>query len=190
MKRLTEEMQVGPFSALKDKADSAPGAFGTYNCFYSHMVAVTRLKQYEDAMPLERARELAQAEKDGRLVVLPCKAGDMLYEVDLPKYGVITCEVFYIGTYNGPAAYGRGNPMVSAVSVGVEVVEGYGKGSGYAFEAEDFGKTVFLTREEAEAALKKMEDEICTATGDPCCQCQPGPCSSRQLGEEADNEAD
>lgn len=42
-------------------------------------------------------------------------------------------------------------------SVGVEVVEGHGKGSGYAFEAEDFGKSVFLTREEAEAALKERE---------------------------------
>lgn len=30
-----------------------------------------KLAAYEDAMPLERAQELAQAEKDGRLVVLP-----------------------------------------------------------------------------------------------------------------------
>lgn len=102
--------------------------------------------------------ELAQAEKDGRLVVLPCKVGDLLYEVDLPKYGVITCKVLHVGTYNGPVAHVEGNPMVSAVSVGVEVVEGHGKGSGYAFEAEDFGKTVFLTREEAEAALEKREE--------------------------------
>ena len=69
--RLTEEMQIGPFAALKDKAEAVPGAFGTYDCLYAHMVAVTRLKQYEDAMPLERAQELSQAEKDGRLVVLP-----------------------------------------------------------------------------------------------------------------------
>jgi len=30
-----------------------------------------KLAAYEDAMPIERAQELAQAEKDGRLVVLP-----------------------------------------------------------------------------------------------------------------------
>lgn len=37
-----------------------------------HMMMLTdRLAAYEDAMPLERAQELAQAEKDGRLVVLP-----------------------------------------------------------------------------------------------------------------------
>lgn len=34
------------------------------------------LAAYEDAMPLDRAKELAQAEKNGRLVVLPCKVGD------------------------------------------------------------------------------------------------------------------
>lgn len=33
--------------------------------------AIARLSAYEDAMPLERAQELAQAEKDGRLVILP-----------------------------------------------------------------------------------------------------------------------
>lgn len=115
------------------------------------------LAAYEDAMPLERAQELSQAEKDGRLVVLPCKVGDSLYEVDLPEYGVIACKVLHIGTYNGPMAHVPGGPMVSAVSVGVEVVEGHGKGSSYAFETPDFGELVFLTREEAEAALKKEE---------------------------------
>lgn len=120
--------------------------------------AIARLAAYEDAMPLERARELAQAEKDGRLMVLPCKVGDMLYEVDLPEYGVITCKVLHIDAYNGPMAYAPGGPMVSAISIGVEVVEGHGKGSSYAFETPDFGKLVFLTREEAEAALKKREE--------------------------------
>lgn len=36
--------------------------------------AAKRLAAYEDAMTLERAKELAQAEKDGRLVVLPLEA--------------------------------------------------------------------------------------------------------------------
>lgn len=99
------------------------------------------------------------AEVEGRLVVMPCKAGDLLYEVDLPEYGVITCKVLHVGTYNGPAAHVEGNPMVSAVSVGVEVVEGHGKGSGYAFETKDFGKIVFIDRKAAEAALKEKEQE-------------------------------
>lgn len=79
MERLTEEKQIGPFASLKDKAEAAPGAFATYDCLYAHMVAVTRLKEYEDAMPLERAQELARVEKDGRLIVLPCKPGQMVW---------------------------------------------------------------------------------------------------------------
>lgn len=40
--------------------------------------AFDRLADYEDTMPLERAQELSRAEKNGRLVVLPCKSGDEL----------------------------------------------------------------------------------------------------------------
>ncbi|WP_297301125.1 hypothetical protein [uncultured Oscillibacter sp.] len=102
--------------------------------------------------------ELFQAEKDGRLVVLPCKVGDLLYEVDLPKYGVITCKVSEIHTYFGPLGHAKGNPMVSTAAVSVEVVDGHGKGSGYTFETPDFGENVFLSSEEAEAELKKREE--------------------------------
>lgn len=128
-----------------------------YTSRHTFQEVVSRLAAYEDAMPIERAQELARAETDRRLVVLPCKVGDLLYEVDLPEYGVIACKVLYAGTYNGPMSHVPGGLMVSAVSVGVEVVAGHGKGSSYAFEAEDFGENVFLTREEAEAALKKRE---------------------------------
>ena len=117
--------------------------------------ALIRLAAYEDAMPLERAQELAQAEKDGRLVVLPCKVGDLLYEVDLPEYGVITCKVLSIMYYKGPMFHVPGNEVVSSVDVEVEVIEGHGKGSSYNFEIGDFGKTVFLTRQEAEETLRK-----------------------------------
>lgn len=98
--------------------------------------------------------ELAHAEEQGRLVVLPCNVGDTVYEIDLPEYGVIVCNVLYVDIYNGPFAHVPGSKIVAAVSVGVEVVGGHGKGSSYAFEQDDFGKTVFLSRAEAEAALK------------------------------------
>ena len=96
-----------------------------------------------------------KAESEGRLLVLPCKVGDTIYEIDLPEYGVIVCKVIWIDYYIGPAAHIQGNEMVAAVSVSVEVIDGHGKGSCYAFEQSDFGKTVFLTREAAEASLRK-----------------------------------
>lgn len=91
----------------------------------------------------------------GRLVVLPCKVGDILFEVDLPEYGVIACEVLEVLCINKHEAGRKAAPVVECVAVTVEVIEGHGAGSCYSFDLQDFGKTVFLTREEAKAALRK-----------------------------------
>lgn len=48
MGRLTEEVQTGCFATLKNYK-SAIGEFGTYETFYNYTLAVTRLKQFEDA---------------------------------------------------------------------------------------------------------------------------------------------
>lgn len=103
--------------------------------------AIARLAAYEDAMPLERARELAQAGKDGRLAILPCKAGDVVYEAN--KRG-------FISTYKVISIHLSDCSML----IGWELIDGiYSNLNG--FEASALGKTVFLTRKEAEAALKK-----------------------------------
>lgn len=81
------------------------------------------------ATGINRIQELAQADKTGRLVVLPCKVGDTIWR--------IKC----LGTWPD-----IGKPYVEAD----------------AFLYRDvhyFGKTVFLTREEAEAALRKEKRE-------------------------------
>jgi hypothetical protein len=101
---------------------------------------IIRLKKYEDIGPIDHLRELAQAEKDGRLVVLPCNMHDPLYIINNGEihrnYG---CQWHFTGkecqTFGTLSMYG-------------EVVG-----------LDDFGKTVFLTREEAEEALKKREEE-------------------------------
>lgn len=118
---------------------------------------LAEIKEFE-GVPADRMIELAQAEKDGRLVVLPCKVGDILYEVDLPEYGVITCKAVSISHYNGPMFHVPGNEAVKSLTVEVEVIDGHGKGSSYNFEIEDFGKHVFLTRQEAEEAMRKEEE--------------------------------
>ena len=134
MERLTEEKQIGPFAALKDKAEAVPGAFGSYDCLYAHMVAVTRLKEYEDAMPLERAQELAQAEKDGRLVVLQeCVTVRRLQE-EYRKAKHIADEQLPSPDYT------------------TGCIAGFWAGVIHILDK-------ILTREEAEAALKKREDE-------------------------------
>jgi len=38
-------------------------------------------------IPLDRLQEICNAERDGRCVVLPCKVGDVLYQIDIdPLY--------------------------------------------------------------------------------------------------------
>lgn len=92
-----------------------------------------------DGMTLMRLRELAVADQEGRMVVLPCKRGD---------------ELWTHGTFpSGGEVY---KVVVSDVSTlnGRTVLNTYGFGT---IRPEDIGKTVFLTREEAEKALAEME---------------------------------
>ena len=96
-------------------------------------------------VPYTRLAELARAEKDGRLVVLPCKVGDTVYEAN--KRGFVSIyEVISIHVSS------------CSILVGWNLVNGiYSNLNG--FEISALGKTVFLTREEAEAALKKREED-------------------------------
>lgn len=88
----------------------------------------------------ERLRELAEADKAGRLVVLPCKAGDELWTFyNYPDEQVCSFTVTDISTLNG-------RTMLNTSRCGV-------------IDARDVGKTVFLTREEAVEALEAMKDE-------------------------------
>ena len=80
----------------------------------------------------DRLRELVQAEQDGRLVVLPCKAGSLIYVGRRPA--IITRFFGYVRERYFHAVFCDEN-----------------KGIDIPFE--ELGKTVFLTREEAEAAL-------------------------------------
>ena len=121
-----------------------------------------RLKQYEDSklspedaanlhailrlgdgMTLMRLRELAEADQEGRVVVLPCKVGNQVFALlDTDKH-ISECEVKQIG-------------LGSEIGfVGLEPIGARGREYGVALNG--FGKTVFLTREEAEKALAEME---------------------------------
>ena len=91
-----------------------------------------------DGLPIDRLRELAEADKDGRLVVLPCKPGDGLWAFcSHPVEQVYSFTVTDISTLNGRTT------LNTSRCGGID--------------ARDVGKTVFLTREEAEKALEAME---------------------------------
>ena len=84
-----------------------------------HMVDLETLNN----TPISRLVEIAEADKDGRVVVLPCKVGDTVY-------------------------------ILRRAFDGADVV---GETELWWDDIPQLGKTVFLTREEAENALQEME---------------------------------
>lgn len=94
-----------------------------------------------DGIDVDRMREIVAAERDGRAVVLPCKVGQRVFALlDTDKH-ISECEVKQIG---------MGNEIGF---IGLEPIGARGREYGVALNG--FGKTVFLTREEAEQTLRK-----------------------------------
>ena len=90
---------------------------------------------------VDRLRELAQADREGRCVVLPCKIDDDVY---INLFGrTLDATVISISEL-------ASTPTYKAM---------YGIRLCYIFKADDVGRTVFLTREAAEEALKAREQE-------------------------------
>lgn len=94
---------------------------------------------------INRLRKLAEADRDGRVVVMPCKVGQRVFALlDTDKH-ISECEVKQIGLGN------------EIGFVGIEPIGA--RGREYGVSIKGFGKTVFLTREAAEAALEAMKNE-------------------------------
>ena len=90
---------------------------------------------------LDRLEKLAEADRDGRVVVLPCKAGDTVYEVTsrktISEYRVKAIRVELFCTF-----------------IEWDIVAGFVDKSIFGVPVDEIGKTVFLTREEADRALE------------------------------------
>ena len=133
-----EDRECEPEEVLpKDKADEIA-------------LKLMRLADLESLCNYTRLRELAEADKDGRVVVLPCKVGEKLWvivqdnvpqemELEAPDIRMVCTDEdnLCMSTCNrkpdGYCAYRLRNDGTS------------------------IGKNVFLTREEAEKALQEME---------------------------------
>lgn len=107
-----------------------------------------QLKIYEDIAELcggfDRLRELAEADKDGRVVVLPCKVGETVYFVNAKQI----LEFAVVG-------YAVDETGISWVHS--EHVDKIGNTNERTFSPDRFGKNTFFTREDAEKALQEME---------------------------------
>nr|DAM82982.1 MAG TPA: hypothetical protein [Caudoviricetes sp.] len=124
-----EDTRLMPEEVLpKDKADEIA-------------LKLMHLADLESLCSYTRLRELAEADKAGRVVVLPCKVGDTVYWV---HGAVITeCKVHRIQK-------NRNGLYICLKS----------KKSHGAFRTDlCFGKSIFLTREEAEKALEAKSND-------------------------------
>lgn len=119
-----EDTGLTPEEVNKVRADTEAG----------HMKNIARAY----GIDVERLKELARADRDGRLVVRPCKVGDVLWTFcSYPVEQVYSFTVTDISTLNG-------RTMLNTSRCGV-------------IDARDVGKTVFLTHEEAKKALEGMK---------------------------------
>lgn len=123
---------------------------------YAEEIAVAqelmRLADLESICSYTRLRELAEADKNGRLVVLPCKVGDTLWVT---------------GRDNVPREMELEDPDIRAVCTDEDnlcMSTCNRKPDGFCAyrlrnDGADIGKTVFLTREEAEKALEAKSND-------------------------------
>ena len=107
-----------------------------------HFSGLEMAKLHSALMELKKHQE---ADKDGRLVVLPCKVGDTVWAnldgMRHPRKCVV--EFANIGSH--------------VTTIVFSTVDGLREQ--YGVNPSSFGKTVFLTREEAEKALKTKEGQ-------------------------------
>lgn len=141
MERLTKEANNGML-AWYTKNDSGLPEYVAKSNPYREICE--KLKAYEDL------------EEQGLLFRLPCKVGDIVYY-----------EHPYSSVHTGIQAYQITNIMISQNKKGawtkkyraMMLLNGKIIDSQINFSFDDIGKTVFLTKAEAEAALEKMKGE-------------------------------
>ena len=106
---------------------------------------IMRLVDLENFCRYTHLRELAEADKSGRVVALPCKVGDTVYEVTSRKT---------ISEYRVKAI----RVELFCIFIEWNIVAGFVDKSMFGVSVYEIGKTVFLTREEAEKALEARKD--------------------------------
>jgi hypothetical protein len=101
-----------------------------------------KLKEYEDL------------EEQGRLVQLPCKVGDTVWDNDYGRPCAYTITAF---------SFGECEEYICEPVTKKETVFYYANSSGSitgSFAESEIGKSVFLNKSEAEAKLKELRGDI------------------------------
>ena len=140
MERLTDKNAAGNYFYPKcfEKCDGLGASSKCDNCEIMTSVC-EKLGKYEDL------------EERGRLVILPCKVGDIVWDNDCGIPCAYTITAF---------SFGECEEYICEPVTTKEVVFYYANSSGSitgSFAESEIGKTVFLTKSEAEQKLKETE---------------------------------
>lgn len=115
---------------LTERIDNVPdGESGVWVKEHDYVSAAEKLAEYEDL------------EEQGMLIKLPCMVGDIVYGMSMGKFISLTVNEISIFCM-------KGEKIISAKCQSDDEFRNY-------IERE-FGKTVFLTKSEAEAKLKEL----------------------------------
>lgn len=140
MDRLTYKLPAGTVCSTYEEGFTLDMNYETYK---EYRKVLDKLAYYEDL------------EEEGRLAKLPCKVGDTVWELckcSDEKYRIFPMTVCRIVTFGSPRLLKDNEIEVWNIYAESDYCKMYK--SFY-----DIGKTVFLTREEAEAVLKECEAE-------------------------------
>ena len=147
MKRLTEKRDGQNVIPLRQngkiKWSICSAGLGDAPTKYLYGDHADRLAAIEDILgdeyDLDRLRELGQADREGRCIVLPCKKGDTVWRIVHDAAPHITKDRCTDIKYE--------NRDIWVHLIGDRVMGGW-----------NFGKLLFLTREDAEAALRREQE--------------------------------
>lgn len=110
----------------------------------SSELCLSRTTQGEKiAAILKKLAEYEDLEEQGRLVKLPCKVGDTVYGINTDRNIVSALKIISVKIYS------------YAIYFNYQLIDGIYKNI-VSFTDFDIGKTVFLTKSEAEEKLKEL----------------------------------
>ena len=146
MKRLTNARNRCVFCKAAD--EECAFAAGEFSAPCPDYKTYQRLSAIEDILgddyDLDRLKDLVQANREGKCVVLPCRVGD---------------KVYCIQSYFNDAKMRSEKKVKCRVVDFMQSLPDLFECEGMIYKFSDIGKIVFLTREEAEAALEKMKED-------------------------------
>ena len=120
------------------------------NCRYNHKYCGYSSEDCPAMTDIyEKLADYEDMEEQGKLIVLPCAAGDEVYELQRTRKRVQAYVVTAVEISGG-------NPISLSFRWHLKDNKGI-YGNPYGFTAHDIGKTVFLNEDEAKKALKESE---------------------------------